>query len=246
MPLCRNAPTVRYTGKEPSPKGLGWSARAEEIGTRKRGKDGRMWAVTARGGARKSRYWKVDAPKSSSAATPKRPAAAAPKRSAAAVPKRSAAAAPKRSAATVPKRPTAASSLYPVAIPKPRWNTWLAAMKPRARQRLSKLIRVVIPQLTAAGIMAYIVPLPYDAARGVYFIDQAWDWIRDQGWTWGTPMILAVLRYRDGRIVPEPTMYIQHDLGRSKTAATKIMSDAFGVAFEWSGSTAKAMKLKLT
>jgi len=36
-----------YTGKEPSPKGLGFNARNEGIGKTKRGKDGNMWKVQA-------------------------------------------------------------------------------------------------------------------------------------------------------------------------------------------------------
>lgn len=47
MPLCQNAPTVKYKGTEPSPKGTGFCARAENIGTKMKGQDGRMWVVKA-------------------------------------------------------------------------------------------------------------------------------------------------------------------------------------------------------
>lgn len=45
MPKCINDPLKTYKGDEPSPKGLGYCAHAEEIGTIKLGKDTRAWIV---------------------------------------------------------------------------------------------------------------------------------------------------------------------------------------------------------
>lgn len=45
MPKCKNDPKRSYTGKEPSPKGLGYCAHAEKIGSIKKGKDGNMWII---------------------------------------------------------------------------------------------------------------------------------------------------------------------------------------------------------
>ena len=42
---CKNDAKRSYTGKEPSPKGLGWCAHKMPLGTRKRGKDKKMWVV---------------------------------------------------------------------------------------------------------------------------------------------------------------------------------------------------------
>ena len=39
MPKCINDKTRTYKGSEPSPKGLGYCAHPEEVGTRKYGKD---------------------------------------------------------------------------------------------------------------------------------------------------------------------------------------------------------------
>lgn len=44
MPLCRNGKGF-YRGTEPSPKGRGYCARHEKIGTKKRGRDKKMWIV---------------------------------------------------------------------------------------------------------------------------------------------------------------------------------------------------------
>ena len=43
MPICKNNPKRSYTGKEPSPKGLGYCASGEVEGTLKKGRDGNMW-----------------------------------------------------------------------------------------------------------------------------------------------------------------------------------------------------------
>ena len=46
MPKCLNDLKKTYTGKEPSPKGFGYSASAESIGKSMKGKDGNIWIVT--------------------------------------------------------------------------------------------------------------------------------------------------------------------------------------------------------
>ena len=43
--LCKNDPSKSYSGTEPSPKGLGLCAHAENAGKVSRGKDGRLWEV---------------------------------------------------------------------------------------------------------------------------------------------------------------------------------------------------------
>jgi len=45
MPKCKNSSTGTYKGTEPSPKGLGYCARGEKIGKKKKGLDGNMWEV---------------------------------------------------------------------------------------------------------------------------------------------------------------------------------------------------------
>jgi hypothetical protein len=45
MPICRNDKNKSYKGTEPSPKGLGWCAHNEKIGTIKKGKNNKMWIV---------------------------------------------------------------------------------------------------------------------------------------------------------------------------------------------------------
>jgi hypothetical protein len=44
--LCLNDPSGTYTGKEPSPKGLGLCGRGERIGAEYIGRDGKMWVVS--------------------------------------------------------------------------------------------------------------------------------------------------------------------------------------------------------
>jgi len=51
MHYCKNDPKKTYKGDEPSPKGLGYCAHSENIGTVKNGKDGNKWiiVVTSKG-----------------------------------------------------------------------------------------------------------------------------------------------------------------------------------------------------
>ena len=48
MPTCKNDTKSYFTGKELSPKGLGYCAKRERIGTKKRGKDNKIWIVKKR------------------------------------------------------------------------------------------------------------------------------------------------------------------------------------------------------
>lgn len=51
---CVNDPKRSYSGAEPSPKGLGWCAHAEKTGARRKGRDGRVWAIaTTKDGTRR-------------------------------------------------------------------------------------------------------------------------------------------------------------------------------------------------
>ncbi len=42
---CLNDPTKYYKGDEPSPKGRGYAASSEKLGSRKKGNDGKMWQI---------------------------------------------------------------------------------------------------------------------------------------------------------------------------------------------------------
>lgn len=48
--LCINDPRFTYTGKESSPRGLGYCADSEEIGTRREGRDKTLWMVIMKNG----------------------------------------------------------------------------------------------------------------------------------------------------------------------------------------------------
>lgn len=72
MPSCKNG-AGSYTGKEPSPKGRGYCARHEKIGTKKRGRDKKMWVVKSvklASGKRSRRWFKVLPPAKKSKAKP--------------------------------------------------------------------------------------------------------------------------------------------------------------------------------
>lgn len=45
MPKCIDDPSRSYKGTEPSPKGLGYCAHTQSVGTSKIGNDGNIWIV---------------------------------------------------------------------------------------------------------------------------------------------------------------------------------------------------------
>ena len=49
MPNCIKDPKSTYKGTEPSPKGLGYCAHSEKVGTKMKGKDGNMWIIKSIG-----------------------------------------------------------------------------------------------------------------------------------------------------------------------------------------------------
>lgn len=53
---CKNDPARKYTGTEPSPKGLGWCAHAEAAGNVRKGRDGALWKIVVDKNGTKS--WK--------------------------------------------------------------------------------------------------------------------------------------------------------------------------------------------
>jgi len=58
MPLpCKNDPLTKYKGTEPSPKGLGYCAHAQALGSKKTGLDGKQYQVRADKNGKKS--WKL-------------------------------------------------------------------------------------------------------------------------------------------------------------------------------------------
>ena len=59
MPLCKNCPAnlkKRYSGKEPSPKGLGYCGGCASVGQKMIGNDGNLWVANMRKNG--SVYWK--------------------------------------------------------------------------------------------------------------------------------------------------------------------------------------------
>ena len=52
---CKNDPISSYKGTEPSPKGLGYCAHAEKVGTKKKGRNGKIWIVKLIAG--KTKRW---------------------------------------------------------------------------------------------------------------------------------------------------------------------------------------------
>ena len=57
MPVCKNDSTKKYSGTESSPKGLGFCAHAQDLGSKKTGLDKKQYIVDHDKNGRK--YWKI-------------------------------------------------------------------------------------------------------------------------------------------------------------------------------------------
>jgi hypothetical protein len=55
MPKCINDSSSSFKGTEPSPKGLGYCAHAEKVGSKMKGKNGKMWIIKLVAG--KTKRW---------------------------------------------------------------------------------------------------------------------------------------------------------------------------------------------
>lgn len=53
MPACKNDTSRSYKGSEPSPKGMGYCAHAENLNTKRKGRDGNIWTIKAFGGVKR-------------------------------------------------------------------------------------------------------------------------------------------------------------------------------------------------
>jgi hypothetical protein len=71
MPPCKNSSSGYYTGREPSPKGLGYCAHSEGMGTRRIGNDGNMW-ITQQDRLGRMAWKKYAGPSRRTPGTPKR------------------------------------------------------------------------------------------------------------------------------------------------------------------------------
>lgn len=105
---CQNNPQFMYTGKESSPRGLGWCAENMTVGERMKGRDGTMWMVSIKNSLH---VWTrvptdVEAPETGAAAlAPATAADAAPEPSFAATPAKKKPAPKKKAAAPAAPEP---------------------------------------------------------------------------------------------------------------------------------------------
>ena len=102
---CQNNPQFMYTGKESSPRGLGWCAENMAIGERMKGRDGTMWMVAIKNSLNVWTRVPSELEEPGAAATAAAEPAAAETAAAAAA---AAAAAPSTSAASTPAKKKAA------------------------------------------------------------------------------------------------------------------------------------------
>jgi hypothetical protein len=228
MPKCKNDSSSLYTGNEPSPKGLGFCAHAENLNTGKKGKDGIKYVVTKRKDG--SKYWKKAG--SLTKKQSKKPS------------KKSAKKPTKKPAKRLAFRDTPASDLY--GIKSEKFNeAWFDDLPKKYINLINKL-KVTGERLKKEGIKFEIIHLPANE-RGTFLIDFVWTKMRelhppskDNKFS----SIVVPIRTTNEKFFAMERFYIQHFvLNKDKEIIKKIFKEDYGNKYSWTGTLGECIVL---
>lgn len=268
MPPCKNDPKSFFRGDEPSPKGHGYCAHAERVGTRMRGRNGSMFVVAKRENG--SHFWRVDN-RSSEGASRAIPAASSSATAAKAKPKTLVheVKAPSGETKAV-RKPEAKKEVKKVETKKDKEAhkkkmEMIKSLMPVKRPAVSnasllsqssvlyKLAKEVAPQLQTLGIRFVIAPLrpmPDEMGRfgGTYLIDDAFYRLEEKYPDYFQHPYTLVVIHMDstGKTIDDKEMRIHHNLpGKLKAQTHEILKKAFGARLDWDGTSRHTMGLKI-
>ena len=227
MPQCKNDPLRKYSGDEPSPKGLGWCAHAEKEGKIRKGKDNNNWIVTkvSSGSLRWIKLTKNVKTTPRKKSTPKR----------------------KSKRGSIKK-----SDFYGFKpVKKMDYKTWTRDLTKTQLSTFNKLIKNVTKEISALGIRVFVVPLPI-SKDGQFWMDYPWDYVskkyEDNNY-FANPFIIIVLQLNEDKklFLPDGGLYIQHNAIRKnyKELFNNLMKNNFKQKYKWNGSQSKSIFLKI-
>lgn len=231
---CKNDPKSHYKGDEPSPKGRGYCAHAEKVGTKKKGTDGGIWTVSTRG-EKKQKYWKKP--------TSKKP-----------TPKNESRKAEKARGVEISKIlqeaywPGQNSDLT-------HMKEWFRDLSAARKRKVKKLVGPVAKQIEALGITVVVVPSRCDPKNGSYWSDWFWhvvvEDLKAKGKKSNAQYIAIELRLDGTTKAPHLSKLLQDEIWIGfnlrpvmcmKTA--EILEKEFGSSFCWNWSTDTRMLVK--
>lgn len=226
MPKCKNDPTRTYKGTEPSPKGNGYCAHAETLGTQKKGADSKMWYVTQTKQGVK-RWSKVSTTSSNTNPTPV-------------------------ATNTVATNTTTNTAPSGTKISS-KWLTHYTSDQKSLIRKFSKS-GSAYKSLTNAGVHVFVRPVHINQSLNQYIIDESFEDVpleyhSSSGELAGQPYMVVILRINaDNKLyLPNGNLQIhQGNLkGKNKKAALEILNTEFKDRVQWNGRKTQAIQINI-
>lgn len=222
MPTCKNDPSKKYKGTEPSPKGMGWCAHGEKEGKVRKGKDGNQWIVKkVKNGSK--RWIKKDTSKKLS----------------------------NKSKMGYTKSMKLTDNYDFIPIKRLDCKTWTKDISSSQLKTFNKLTKDAIKDINKLGIKVFIVPVPI-SDQGFYFTDYPWDYVSEKynnnNNYLDNQFIIIVLKIdKQKRLeLTDGGLYIQHNLlKKNSRLLDDLMKKSFKSKYKWNLSASKAIFLKM-
>lgn len=226
MPKCKNDPTRTYKGTEPSPKGNGYCAHAETLGTQKKGADSKMWYVTQTKQGVK-RWSKVSTTSSNTNPTPV-------------------------ATNTVTTNTTTNTAPSGTKIP----SKWLTPYTSDQKSLIRKFNKSgsAYKALTNAGIHVFVRPVYINQSLNQYIINDAFEDVpleydAASGDLAGQPYMVVILRINaDNKLyLPNGNLQIHHGniKGKNKKVILEILNTEFKNRVQWNGRKTQAIQINI-
>lgn len=212
MKVCKNDPKKMYTGKEPSPLGLGYVPGKFPDGTKKMGKDGNMWIVGRFLDGRRKIWITMEKYKQLQSKEKQKDMFAK----------------------------LSLEQKYGIRV-KPRINIarWSNGLSATAIKNLKKIAKIKVP-----GIRTLVIPFP-KSDNGYYMTDYVYNKMGGKAYDIPINTIAFVIPLDEtgSRINDQGTICdIYHNIEKSKMKATAVfIKKEFGRKVSWGGKTTQLM-----
>lgn len=231
MPPCKNDSSSYYKGDEPSPKGLGYSAHAEQIGKIMKGNDGQKYIVASRQNG--AHFWKIHK-----------------SRDIAKVSKKKLTKTPKKDRPE--KKKFSVMDLYPIKKVHTFRNSWAEDLSKDGNEALKYLWKKsgLQKELKSIGVNMYIVPNCLDAEKGFHWSDYPFDAVRDTNSEFmDSPYLIGdILLSSDGKHIVIKDIGFSHGgiTHTIKKQLIELMSSRLGARFKWDGSQKRKITINIS
>lgn len=222
--LCKNVRgngRAFYTGSEPSPKGRGYCARFETIGTKMKGTDGTTWIVQSRSSG--SRAWTKVSAKTKILTRAKVGSKVESRKE-------------RKELATYPRGRTI-RAYNPL-----KWNNWQSYISDEQQDIYNSLVKLA-PVFNQHGINVFYCLWQKNQQLGYFISDEPWDDLGAKDINYlDKPYIIVAFKMVFGKFVKLENVCLQHTLSKKwKPIIDQIMKKEFKNLYDWNGSARKAI-----